>query len=510
MTSLTGQITSAASAGQLGIAAPVAPSTETLCLQLGWSMQRLYRARPDVETILDQLPDRLPGLSRLTRLRRVEIDYGRALACLSEIASALSWTGNQIPDIHEIKSHLDVFQPAEDRTRPVSNSGDPVKDYKAAVLAGHLSLITAIAAAGATLGKAYNLGRTLADTCRPNQDDANLQKGFEPHRLAQLRQDLNDLATVLPAHSAKAVARSLTWWRDAVYMADDSPTGQDRRSMLGSVRTDAPELRRRQGLLNPKISKASSSISKDSLLLALPRQGELWRVVLTGEKKPLDLLTPDDYLEAARRAVAGGRLIATRTILAAPKTTISLFLLLTAVLAGVLAVVEHTHTSGGGKLAAFLIAVGGYFGSLARAAMPRLKSAARAVEQPLWQTALDYVSAEGISVPPVGLPDASGWSRLSVASPAAPPRALSTPGADDSDSGSGGKDAAGGDAGDVTNGPTAQGSSRSGSRGHLSPRLPQIPYVSLSAYTALVTLITRRAGPRESMPSARTCGGTFR
>ena len=50
----------------------------------------------------------------------------------------------------------------------------------------------------------------------------------------------------------------------------------------------------------------------------------------------------------------------------------------------------------------------------------------------------------------------------------------------------------------------------SGSRGHRSPRLPQIPYVSLSAYTALVTLITRRAVPRESMSSARTCGGTFR
>ena len=50
----------------------------------------------------------------------------------------------------------------------------------------------------------------------------------------------------------------------------------------------------------------------------------------------------------------------------------------------------------------------------------------------------------------------------------------------------------------------------SGSRGHRSPRLPQIPYVSLSAYTALATLITRRAVPRESMSSAQTYGGTFR
>jgi hypothetical protein len=41
------------------------------------------------------------------------------------------------------------------------------------------------------------------------------------------------------------------------------------------------------------------------------------------------------------------------------------------------------------QLAAFLIAVAGYLGSLARVAMPRLKSAAGAIEQPLWQTALD-------------------------------------------------------------------------------------------------------------------------
>jgi transposase InsO family protein len=50
----------------------------------------------------------------------------------------------------------------------------------------------------------------------------------------------------------------------------------------------------------------------------------------------------------------------------------------------------------------------------------------------------------------------------------------------------------------------------SGSRGHLSPRLPQIPYVSLSAYTALAILITRRAGQKEPISSARTCWDIFR
>jgi hypothetical protein len=388
-----------------------APSVEALCLQLGWSMQRLYRARPCRQAEPDQLPDRLPGLSRLTRLNRVEIDLGRAQACLSGIADALNCTGNHHPGVGEIRKHLDVFRGPEDAGRARA-SGSFVTAYRKAVLDCHLSLLTTITAAGAKVGKAYNLGRALADTGRPGQDEAALRQGFDPHRLAQLQHDLDDLVSVLPAHAAKSVGQSLTWWRDAVYLADDSATGRERRASLGGVRTDAPEFRRRRCIPNPKISKAASAGSLDSLRLALPRQGELWRVVLTGEKNALDLLTPADYLDAAQRAVAGGRRIAARTFLAAPKTTIGLFLLVTAVLAGVLAVVEDSHASNGAKLAAFLVVLGGYLGSLARAGMPRLTSAARVVEQPLWQTALDVVTAEAISLPPVGRPDASGSSLL--------------------------------------------------------------------------------------------------
>jgi hypothetical protein len=388
-------------------------STETLCLQLGWSMQRLYRARPEQEKVTANLPDRLPGLSKLTRLQRVEIDYGRARSCLSEIASGLSWTEAETPDISNIEGCLDVFQKPSGRVQPVATSGDPVKDYRNAVLTAHRSLITKIAAACAPLGKAYVLGRALADTCRPNQDDADVQESFDPYRLAQLLQDLRDLASVLPAHSAKAVGQSLTWWRDVVYLADSSQTGQTRRQLLGSVRTDAPELRRPPGILNPKISTASSSGSLDPIRSALPRQGELWRVVLTGEKDPLDLLTPDDYLNATKRAVNQGRRVAANAITGAPAIAIVLFVVVTAILAGVIVYIEHSQASGGGKLAAFLVAVGGYLGALARAAAPRLRSAAKALEQPLWQAALDYASAECISIPPVGNPDAAGWSKLS-------------------------------------------------------------------------------------------------
>ena len=303
-------------------------SAETLCLQLGWSMQRLYRARPVPEPPRDPLPDRLPGLSGLNRRERAEIDYDRALTCLTAIAGALSWPADQTPDLGPIGYRLNAFRAvsradaaagtpsgaaepavaAELGGADASPAGDLTEPYRQAVLDGHLALIVATTGARATLGKAYSLGRALADTCRPGQSLTDLRRGFDPYRLAQLRHDLNDLASVLPAHAAKAVGQSLTWWRDAVYMADDSPDGLDRRRRLGNVRTDAPGLRRPPGIANPKISTAAPSGDMDALRRALPRQGELWRVVLTGEQRPLDLLTPGAYLDAALRAVSAGLL----------------------------------------------------------------------------------------------------------------------------------------------------------------------------------------------------------
>ena len=412
MTETTSQTTSSDSAPPLA-SGTAAQGIESLCLQLGWSMQRLYGASPTHEEERSHLPDRLPGLKGLTRLSRIQMDYGTASTCLGKIASALSQAGHQVPDISGIETQLNVFRLRTGSTAPVSN-GDAITAYRETVLDSHLLLISAITAAGGNLGKAYRLGRALADTCRPQQVGEGLRKGFEPYRLTQLQRDLNDLASALPEHSAKAVVRSLAWWRDAVYLADDSQFGQDRRGVMGNLRTDAPALRRPKGVWNPKIATASSTGDLASLGRALPRQGELWRVVLTGEKKPTDLLTPDHYLVAAQRAVVEGRRIAARTFLAAPKTTISLFLLVTLGLAGVLWVIGNSQASSGGKLAAFLVAVVGYLGSLARAVAPRLRTAATAVEKPIWETALDYVSAEAISIPPVGQPDAAGWSLLAA------------------------------------------------------------------------------------------------
>src|SRR5689334_20875541 len=114
-------------------AAPASPETlspETLCLQLGWSMQRLYRARPVPEPARDPLPDRLPGLSGLTRRERAEIDYDRALTCLTAIAAALSWPADQTPELGPIRDHLNAFRLDDQADAPAGQSASRPK-YRA-------------------------------------------------------------------------------------------------------------------------------------------------------------------------------------------------------------------------------------------------------------------------------------------------------------------------------------------------------------------------------------------
>jgi hypothetical protein len=389
---------------------PAGPITETACLQLGWSMQRLYRARLRRESADGKLPDRLPGLKRLTSASRAELDLKRAQTCLSGVAKARAWETARTPTLDVIEERLVAFKPTADPT-PTDDVEGMIESFRKAVLDSHIELLTAMTGAGASYGKAYNLGRALADTCRPNQEPDDLRGSFDPYRLKQLQQWLDDLATVLPSHAAKAVVRSLSWWRDTVYLRDDTDEGKRRRQLVGSMRTDAPQLRHKVRF-NPKVGSTSPSGDMSALLPALERQGDLWRVVLTAEKNPLDLLTPDDYLVAAKRAVAGGKKLALRSLAAAPLTALVTLLFFTGFLAAVLWIVYNSDAAGGGKLAGYLVAIGGYLGSLGRVAMPRLKSAGVAVEQPLWQAALDYVAAEAVSLPPVGLPDPSGWSGL--------------------------------------------------------------------------------------------------
>jgi hypothetical protein len=390
-------------------------------------MERLYRAKLRMEPADVKVPERLPGLRSLAKVERVRIDLDRAQTCLAAVASSLGVPAASLADLAPIVDALAAFesqQPAD--VNAASGSAgtttgagdDPLTAFRRTALAAHRSLLVSFNAAGAPYGKAYGLGRALADTCRPAQSDEDLSDGFAPHRLEQLKQWLDDLASALPPHAAKAVIQSITWWRDTVYLRDGTDEGQRRRALVGSVRSDAPGLRHTVRP-NPKLAGGSSA-SLTELMQPLERQGELWRVVLTGEKDPLDLLSPEGYIAAGRRVVRAGRRMVAQAMFSAPLTSLAGFLLITLIGAAVIWVVAQSSATHGGRLAGYLVAVGGYLATLGRVVGPRLRSVSHSMERPLWDTALDYVCAEAVSLPPVGAQDAAGWSKLAASGPDAP------------------------------------------------------------------------------------------
>jgi len=140
-----------------------------------------------------------------------------------------------------------------------------------AVFTLHCRLLESLTVADVVLGKAYGLGRAIAETsllpANAITDElraAQFRVMFEAGRLITIKDWLADLKTLLPGHTAYAVSRSLHDWQRWVASAPDTADWAAARS-------------------------------------AIRVQGRLWRELLTGEKDARDILSLSDYLAAARR-----------------------------------------------------------------------------------------------------------------------------------------------------------------------------------------------------------------
>lgn len=140
-----------------------------------------------------------------------------------------------------------------------------------AVFTLHCRLLESLTVSDVLLGKAYGLGRAIAETSllpgnaiTDEQRAAQFRAMFEAGRLITIKDWLADLKTLLPSHTAYAVSRSLHDWQRWVAAAPDTADWAAARS-------------------------------------AVRIQGRLWRELLTGEKAARDILSLSDYLAAARR-----------------------------------------------------------------------------------------------------------------------------------------------------------------------------------------------------------------
>lgn len=212
-----------------------------IAFALGWQMAEVYRPDRRSGSKPAAAMD-LPGVSGLSASERQEMGLFQVQAGVTKLRGPICAAGLDVPN-------------AQHFGETVKGIGDPnargqaIRDF-------HLTLLATLTAADHRLGKAYGLGRALADTTRLPPD---WRAELATYRVATVARWIRELASALPPHAAHPVAQSLeAWGRWAEAQTGD---GGDTRRKLGA-------------------------------------QGRLWRSLLSGEKRATDVLETSDYLRA--------------------------------------------------------------------------------------------------------------------------------------------------------------------------------------------------------------------
>ena len=389
--------------------APAAATGDPLvsaCVRLGWQMEELFSRLdvPDGPQTAYQL-DRLIGLSKLTSYDQQRLGLDEVDFVLDQVAAQAQAPNAAVASLTaDARGKLDATLQSDTGARQRRD------DYLESLAGLHVDVLTTLTAAGGSFGKAYGLGRALADTARPHQDPGELTASFQRYRIGQLYVWLDDLASLLPAHSAHAVEQSLSWWQEAVTAAAaGSLLSADSRPATYPGNPAASPLKRATGVLMPD-SKAArpADAQPPSLALlaaAVARQGTQWLRVLDGEKQCTDLLTPEDYVRAGERLARTWAGMAARMLRTMPWLIIVLILLLAAVILALI----YIPGSAVARWATGTAAVAGALSALWKLIQTRLGSIAAQVEQPLWGAELNLAAAEAITVPPLGASQDPAW-----------------------------------------------------------------------------------------------------
>src|ERR1700691_2586550 len=325
-------------------------SAVTTSFAFGWQMARLYTG-PMSSAAEPQLKEDLPGLSDLPAAQLVKLGLAQADMALSRLKTFLG----------------DAPLPTTDAVREEAAKSPPDRDaVRKAILDLHIAVLVQLMAADYRLGKAYGLGRAMADTCASAHGDETerrqaLQHHLEPHRALVLLAWLDDLKTVFPAHASQGGA--------------DSLQRGDRGAGSAGLATADPA-------------------TVNSTTRVLHRCGQTWRAVLSGEKMATDLLEVSDYVTAARgtlgRAGELARALALR---------LWMHLAVAGVLIGIgiwLIIANHSTA----QVLAGLGTIAGGLGITWRSAAGSLEHLSLDLVRPLWGAQIDGVVAARLTPVP--------------------------------------------------------------------------------------------------------------
>ncbi len=327
-----------------GVAAkePAGDSEVMAAFALGWQMSELYK--PGSWPAHDAVPEGdLPGLGRLGGKERAGLGLKQVAVGLKKLEQTIKDADLDLPSIAVAEGAIPARFPND--------------AYSKAVFELHLDLLTTLTAAHFKLGKAYGLGRALADTTRVPKDLDTLKQELDAHRITNLTNWLSDLTSLFPPHAGHTVHDSLEAWRDW----------------------------------------ASKPVSADQQMKAislLRRQGQRWRSLLSGEKSATDALKMDDYVKAGELTLSQTSTLAL-SFLGRFKIAVSIAVIL--FVGGLTLIILEPTT---GNLAAGLAGILASLGLTWKGVGASLGGTAAKMERPLWEGALDTQIVNSISLVP--------------------------------------------------------------------------------------------------------------
>jgi hypothetical protein len=339
---------------------------------LGWHVAELYHFESFADSKpADVPPPTLPGIGSLPQLARASVLVEQIKLELPGV-----WTPDETRPSTDDIAALVTSDPS---------GADPLK-WKIYQL--HVALLKGLTAQDYKLGKAYGLGRALAETillCDCAQPATYVDQ-FGTFRIQTILNWLSHLKTEFADDAALAVQSGLEVWTGWV---TNHPVGA---SPVGAKQTVVRP--------DPLWGNPSQSAKVQAML---KKQGELWRSLLSGERAPKDLLQVNDYIKATE-AMANRVMQLAWQFLRSP-----LGALLALMSLGTVGALVYLLLKGGqSQITSALVAALGSVGITVSAVGAAVQKAMSQAEKPLWDAEVGAAVVNAALI----TPDPGGSARI--------------------------------------------------------------------------------------------------